>query len=114
MARSRKTKIINTSYTIWPILRTIKEAEGVARWNPWLAYSWMEEVRNEISLDKPFYYEFDEAAARINNRWRLNSEFPWYVESDFWEAEDRPAERTYIESTRGGIEFAQSLDLAFA
>lgn len=114
MAKTRKKAVPTTGYISWGIKRTIKEAENVSRWNPWLGHLWMEEARNSIDLDNPFYTEFDEAAARINNFWRIIKGFSWYEEADFWGALDRPPECTYIKSTLGDVDFSESLDLAFA
>ena len=31
-----------TGYNDWGVMRTIREAENIARWNPWKAHEWME------------------------------------------------------------------------
>lgn len=92
-------KYASAGYSDWGVRRTIREAENVARWNPWLAHAWMEEARNQISLDKPFYSDFDEAVERINTRWRILRCFSWFDEDEFWElnGESRsPKYLTYI------------------
>jgi len=106
-----KRKIIPVSdYSDWSILRTIKEAENVSKWNPWLAHLWMSEALNGIDLDNPYYNEFDLAAARINSFWATIKNFNWYNEEDFWGAIDRPTTCTYIQSTNGSINFIDNVD----
>lgn len=73
-----------SGYSVWDVRRTIREAESVARWNPWLAHAWMEEARNELSLEKPFFKEFDAAAERINARWAYMSKLRWFDPIEFW------------------------------
>ena len=86
-----------TGYSVWDVRRTIREAENVARWNPWLAHAWMEEARNDLSLDKPFFTEYDNAVTRINARWRLLSTFHWFDENAFWTLEGEVFPITFLE-----------------
>lgn len=73
-----------TGYSVWDTRRTIREAENVARWNPWLAHAWMSEARDELSLDRAFFTEFDDAVSRINARWLLLERFHWFDSTAFW------------------------------
>jgi hypothetical protein len=82
--QSLPTKHSASGYTNWDTRRTIREAENVARWNPWLAHAWMNEARNQLSLDRPFFNEYDNAVTRINTRWILLKQFRWFNEADFW------------------------------
>lgn len=91
-------KYSSAGYSDWDVRRTIREAENVARWNPWLAHAWMEEARNQISLDKPFYSEFDDAVERINARWRILLKFRWFNEAEFWELNGEPQPVTYLKN----------------
>jgi hypothetical protein len=86
-------------YSSWDIKRTIREAENIARWNPWLAHAWMEEARNQLSLDAPFFKEYDEAVDRINERWTVQRNFIWYNESDFWNFNGEPREPALLTKT---------------
>lgn len=72
---------------MWDVRRTIREAENVSRWNPWLGHAWMEEAANDLSLDKPFFSEYNEAVDRINYRWELLKRFDWFNEGEFWKTE---------------------------
>ena len=55
-------------YTVWSVLRTIREAENIARWNPWLAHDWMEEARDRLDIySAPYHEEYDAAVNRIND-----------------------------------------------
>lgn len=80
-------KYSSAGYSDWGIKRTIREAENVARWNPWLAHSWMQEALDQLSLDAPFYKEFDDAVERINKYWLTIAQFRWYDETEFWNIE---------------------------
>lgn len=96
----RKTTLpprYSAGYAVWSIRRTIAEAENIARWNPWLAHAWMEEARDQISLENPFYKEFDDAVHRINNYWRSLYKYRWFKEADFWEKDGFSYPPTYIE-----------------
>jgi hypothetical protein len=90
-------KYSSAGYSDWGIKRTIREAENVARWNPWLAHAWMMEARNELSLEKPFFTEFDEAVKRINAMWAKRRYYRWYNEADFWAIEGEPRAPQYLE-----------------
>lgn len=86
MARKRTlpAKHSAVGYAVWDVRRTIREAENVSRWNPWLAHAWMEEARNELSLEKPFFTEYDAAVTRINNYWLMLTKFHWFDQQLFW------------------------------
>ena len=71
-------------YSDWGIKRTIREAENVARWNPWKAHEWMNEARNRMDLDNMFFDEYDSAVRRINARWKLITKLRWYNPDEFW------------------------------
>ena len=92
-------KYSSAGYSDWDIRRTIREAENVSRWNPWLAHAWMEEALNQLNLDKPFYREYDEAVARINARWRILRTFRWFNESQFWELNGEHMPVTYLKDS---------------
>jgi hypothetical protein len=77
-------KYSNAGYSVWPIRRTISEAVNISRWNPWLAHAWMEEARNQLSLDNPFYSEYNQAVERINQYWLNMRNFIWFDETEFW------------------------------
>lgn len=93
----RKAIYTGSGYNVWPFSRLIREAENVARWNPWVAHAWMEEAKNCLSLDLPYYSEFNEVAQRINARWALLKRFHWFNEGDFWELDGTIHKTTYIE-----------------
>lgn len=84
-------------YTVWGVRRTIREAENIARWNPWLAHAWMEEARDQLSLDNPLFTEFDAAVERINNYWIMLERFHWFNAVEFWTREGEPYPRTLLE-----------------
>lgn len=98
-----------TGYNSWSIRRTISEAEHVARWNPWVAHAWMEEARQNITLDFPFYEEFDSACARINARWKNKEIYSWFSVDEFWKKDKQIMDPIYLENTVGDIEFDESL-----
>ena len=90
-------KYSSFGYAVWDIRRTLREAENVARWNPWLAHQWMEEARNALTLDTPFYSEYDRAVDRINHRWLLLKRLRWFNELEFWEIDGETNETTLLE-----------------
>lgn len=109
MAKKRSSlpaKYGSAGYADWDIRRTIREAENVARWNPWLAHAWMEEAHNQLSLDKPFFREFDEAVERINARWRILRNFIWFNEAEFWELEGEPMPPKYLKTTSDSSDYS--------
>lgn len=93
----KKPVYTGSGYSVWSFGRLIREAENVARWNPWVAHAWMEEARNKLSLDAPFYREFNSTAQRINYRWALLKKFRWFDEVEFWELDGVSYKTTYIE-----------------
>jgi hypothetical protein len=88
-------KYSSAGYSDWGIKRTIREAENVARWNPWLAHAWMSEAKNQLSLDSPYYSEYDAAVERINAYWDSIKSHRWYNEAEFWaiEGEIQPPQK---------------------
>lgn len=86
-----------SGYSVWDVRRTIREAENISRWNPWLAHAWMEEARNELSLEKPFFIEYDEAVSRINAYWLMLTRFHWFDENAFWSLEGESFPLTFLE-----------------
>ena len=113
MARAKVYHNSSSGYADWGIKRTLREAESVARWNPWTAHEWMEEAGNRLSLDNCLYQEFDDVAARINSRWKIMLSFRWFKKEDFWKKHGQLSDLKYIESTEGNIEFAEELDSSF-
>ena len=74
-----------TGYNDWSVMRTIREAENIARWNPWKAHEWMEEARQRLDLfNAPYHDQFDDAVHRINALWRSNMQCHWYDSKTFW------------------------------
>jgi len=72
-------------YTVWSVIRTIREAENIARWNPWLAHDWMEEARNRLDIyEAPYHEQYDIAVKRINALWKSNAQCHWYDAKEFW------------------------------
>jgi hypothetical protein len=97
--RTLPAKYSATGYSVWDVRRTIREAENISRWNPWLAHAWMEEACNELSLEKPFFIEYDAAVARINAYWLMLTRFPWFDETAFWTLEGERFPTTLLELT---------------
>ena len=72
-------------YTVWSVVRTIREAENIARWNPWLAHDWMSEAMDRLDIyEAPYHDTYNEAAHRINSLWRSYRKHHWYNEKEFW------------------------------
>lgn len=71
-------------YSDWGVRRTLSEALNVARYSPWTAIKWMEEARNLIDINSPFYDEYDETAKSINALWKSYEKYYWYDAQDFW------------------------------
>jgi hypothetical protein len=94
--RTIPAKYSGVGYAVWDVRRTIREAENVARWNPWLAHAWMEEARDALSLERPFFSEFDAAVDRINARWTLLQTFHWFDVEEFWKLDGEMYPPTYI------------------
>jgi hypothetical protein len=94
--RTLPAKYSAVGYSVWDTRRTIREAENVARWNPWLAHAWMEEARDMLSLDRPFFTEFDAAVDRINTRWALLQRFIWFDVDEFWKLNGESYPPTYL------------------
>jgi hypothetical protein len=90
------TKYTSPGYVVWTFARTIREAENVSRWNPWLAHAWMEEAKNMLSLDLPFFSEYDRCTDRINRYWSRMPMFRWYDEQTFWAKDGIHYPPTYL------------------
>ena len=97
MVKSKNLPEKNSGYADWDIKRTLREARNIARWSPWHAHSWMEEARNQLSLDAPFYSEFNYVAEQINLYWLSMDNYRWYNESAFWAIDSEPQPLTLIE-----------------
>jgi hypothetical protein len=97
--RTLPAKYSAVGYAVWDTRRTIREAENVSRWNPWLAHAWMEEARNELSLDRPFFTEYDAAVERINARWKLLEQLLWFDSTEFWKLDGESYPPTYLEAS---------------
>jgi hypothetical protein len=97
--RTLPAKYSAVGYTVWDVRRTIREAENVARWNPWLAHAWMEEARNDLSIERPFFAEYDAAVERINARWKTLEKLHWFDSAEFWRLENESYTPTYLEPT---------------
>ena len=89
-------KYTSPGYVVWTFARTIREAENVSRWNPWLAHAWMEEAKNMLSLDLPFFIEYDNCVDRINRYWSRMPMFRWYDERSFWANDGFDYPPTYL------------------
>lgn len=118
MAKKERILYGIKGFSSWPVRRYINEAENVARWSPWAGISWMEDARQQLSLDTPFYKEFDQACARINARWKNKERYTWFNLSDFWAANEDYQETLnmsfyprYLESSTGIIEFDNTIFL---
>lgn len=97
MIKSKNLPDRHSGYSDWGIKRTLREAKNVSRWSPWHAHAWMDEARDALSLDYPFYSEFNEAAEAINAYWLLMRRFRWYNETEFWKIDGEPQPLTLIE-----------------
>lgn len=111
MAREERILYGVKGYSSWSIRRTISEAENIARWKPWIAHKLMEEARNAITLDAPFYKEFDEACARINARWKNKEQYNWFNVVEFWKIDKQVMQPCYLEDSQGEIHFDETLFL---
>ena len=98
MARKRSipAKYAGIGYSVWSIRRTIREAENISRWNPWLTHAWMAEALDQISLENPFFTEYDNAVARINAYWHMLPRFHWFDEIQFWSLEGESYPPTFL------------------
>lgn len=92
-------KYTASGYANWDTRRTIREAENVARWNPWLAHAWMQEALDQLSIDRPFFQEYDDAVTRINARWMLLRRFHWFNEAEFWSFDGEMLPMTLLQYT---------------
>ena len=84
MAKAKPTPFMPAGYSDWPIRRCIAEAVNVCRYSPWKAHEWMEEARNLISMQYPFYDDYDNAVDTINRTWRSFEKYQWYDAREFW------------------------------
>ena len=72
-------------YTDWGVMRTIREAENIARWSPWHTHEWMEEAVNRLDIMyAPYHEEYDAAVKRINHLWLTLRTYSWFDEKTFW------------------------------
>ena len=94
--QSVPSKYTAPGYVVWSFGRTIREAENVSRWNPWLAHAWMEEARDMLSLDRPFFTEYNACVDRINYYWSRLPMFRWYDEHTFWTNDGFSYTPTYL------------------
>jgi hypothetical protein len=97
MVKSSTLEKSSSAYVNWGIHRTLREAKNVSRWSPWHAHIWMEEARNYLSLDAPFYSEYNDAATEINLYWLRMRKFRWFDEAEFWSIDSNPQPLTLIE-----------------
>lgn len=104
MARKQMlpAKYSATGYSVWETRRTIREAENISRWNPWLAHAWMNEARDELSLERPFFADYDAAVDRINAYWIMLTRFAWFNESEFWSIDGEAYGITLLEHSTEG------------
>jgi len=98
MAKMRKIpqKQSAPGYSVWNFARTVREAENVARWNPWLAHEWMSEAKDMLSLELPEFSKYDQVVDRINERWLLMADMLWFNEKTFWALEGVEYPATYL------------------
>jgi hypothetical protein len=76
---------MNTGYSNWSVMRTIREAENIARWAPWKTHEWMNDAQQRLDIVRaPYHEEYDAAVSRINYLWKTNRSHRWYNERDFW------------------------------
>jgi hypothetical protein len=97
MVKSKNLPDKHSGYNSWSIKRTIREASNIARWSPWHSHAWMEEARDSLSLDYPFYSEYNAAAREINLYWLRLNNYRWYNESEFWAIDGEPQPVKLIE-----------------
>jgi len=74
-----------TGYNDWSVIRTIREAENIARWSPWKTHEWMEDAAQRLDLFyAPYHDQYNQAVLRINSLWRSNMQCHWYDAKTFW------------------------------
>jgi len=83
MAKKKPTTF-SVGYSDWSVLRLMREAQNVARWNPWKAHEWMDEARNQMTLDSLWYDEYDRTVDAINSLWREYQRHRWFSPRQFW------------------------------
>ena len=66
-------------YSDWGIKRTIREAENVARWNPWKAHEWMNEARDRMDLDNMFFDFYNAVRNALSLKLSGDSAFTGYI-----------------------------------
>jgi len=72
-------------YADWGVMRTIREAENIARWAPWKTHEWKNQARDRLDIfHAPYHDQYDAAVHRINALWRSNRSHHWYDERTFW------------------------------
>jgi len=86
MARAKPLPIgSNSGYTDWSVRRTLREAENIARWSPWIAHEWMEEAQNRLDIrTAPFHEDYNATVHRINQLWKSIAKTHYYSQKEFW------------------------------
>ena len=86
MARAKPLPIgSNVGYSDWSVRRTLREAENIARWSPWIAHEWMEEAQNRLDIHSaPFHDEYNQTVHRINRLWKSIAKTHYYSQKEFW------------------------------
>lgn len=97
MVKSKNLPERYSGYNSWSIKRTLREAHNIARWSPWHAHAWMEEARDALSLDYPFYSDYNRVAEEINCYWVHLRRYRWYNEAEFWSIDGEPQHIKLIE-----------------
>ena len=76
--------VSTADYSDWGIKRTIREAENVARWNPWKAHEWMNEARDRMDLDNMFFDEYDRPL--VLSSWLVSNASTWTSAASYTQA----------------------------
>ena len=99
MARAKPVPFgTNVGYSDWSVRRTIREAENIARWNPWVAHDWMEEALNRIDIVRaPFHDDYNAAVHRINAYWKSLPSMHYYNQKEFWAKGKMPYPPKFLE-----------------
>ena len=86
MARAKPLPVgSNSGYSDWSVRRTLREAENIARWSPWITHEWMEEALNRLDIrTAPFHDDYNAAVHRINALWRSIAKTQYYNQKEFW------------------------------
>lgn len=86
MPKKREVEKYFSVYSDWSIEKTMSEARNVARWNPWVAHTWMDECRNRMNISEHYelMVKYDRVATEINNFWRSLQSKRYYDKKEFW------------------------------